>query len=524
MTPGRRRERAGEATLAAMQFLLLPLLLACGAASDDTGNAPKRALRPIDSEYDQPDTVIVIVVDTLARRMLTPWQADGWDTSPNLAAFFDDATVFADTQATRGLTSVAVSSIASGTYPRIHGVRDNRDWKSPWNPILSEMYQARGYTTLGYASNTCQFIDRGIDERVCTWSWENDDYDSQVGRDQALITQLGDSLRSHPADDKLFVWLHMINPHDPFVAEQQWYDEFHPDTYKGPLDPSNADQLDQWVLEGQELSEEDKRHLDAVYASQIKELDRQLGDLFATLQETGRWDDSVILFTADHGEELGEHNSYFFHGCSTYQQTLQVASAIRAPGRLPQGAWFDTTISATDLAPTLSRITGIGWEGYRDGEDLTDDANAGAITPHPAYFERGLATAGVVTDGHRYILDINEGTEECKPYDLGGRFVGDYEELYDQDLDPGEQTSLASTDPDTLSTLRDLTCTWVTSDVWYSTSADQTHPMVTTCKDVLGIVDEEAAGGCSSAPGPRARWAPLLATLGLLLGVGRRRR
>ncbi|RME20502.1 MAG: hypothetical protein D6798_20370 [Deltaproteobacteria bacterium] len=505
--------------------LLLTTMLACGGPGDDTGGGPPRPLRPIESEFDPPDTVVVIVVDTLARRMLTPWQPDGWDTSPNLAALFDDATLLPDTQATRGLTSVAVSSIASGTYPRIHGVRDNRDWKSPWNPILSEMFQEHGYTTLGYASNTCQFIDRGIDERFCTWSWETDDYDSQAGRDQALITRLSDSLRSHPADEKLFIWLHLINPHDPFVAEPQWYDEFHPDVYDGPLVPSNTDLLDQWILEGRELTEEDKRHLDAVYASQIKELDRQLGDLFATLQEVGRWDDGVILFTADHGEELGEHNNYFFHGCSVYQQTLQVVSAIRAPGRLPRGVRFDTTISATDLAPTLSRITGIGWEGYRDGEDLTDDILAGAITPHPAYFERGLGTAGVVSDHHRYLLDINEGTDECKPYEIGGRFVNDYEELYDQDLDPGEQTNLAGDDPDTLAALRDLTCTWVTSDVWYSPSADRTHPMVTTCEDVLGIVEPDAASsGCATAPGRRAPWAPLLAALGLLATTRRRPR
>ncbi len=497
----------------------LVLLASCGGQADDTADGPLRDPRPFESEYDQPDTVVVIVVDTLARRNISPWHPE-WDVTPSLAAFFDDATVLADTQAVRGLTSVSVSSIASGVYPRIHGVRDNRDWGSPWNPILSELYQAAGYTTLGYASNTCQFIDRGIDERFCTWQWENDDYSTQVGRDQALITQLSDSLRGRQPDEKLFVWLHLVNPHDPFNAEAQWYDEFHPEPYDGPLDPADAAQLDQWILDQVELSAEDQRHLDAVYASQVRELDRQLGDLFAVLEETGRWDDAVVMFTADHGEELGAHNSYFFHGCSSYQQTMQVPSAIRAPGRLPAGAWFDTSLSSVHLAPTLARITGLGWEGYRDGDDLTDEIIAGSITPRPAFFERGLAMAGVVTDGHRYMLDLNEGTNECKPYELGGEFAQEYEELYDHATDPDEQVDLADSQPERLAAMRELTCQWVTSDVWYSTEADLTHPMVKTCEEVLGIQSADTdGGGCAVSAAPAAG---LLALLAGLLGITRR--
>lgn len=499
-----------------MLTLALTLLLSCGSTSDTGG--PKRDPRPIEATDDHPKTVVVIVVDTLARRFMSPWNQD-WDTTPELTDFFDDATVLADTQSVRGLTSVAVSSISSGVYPRIHGVRNNRDWGSPWNPILSEMFQDAGYTTLGYASNTCQFIDRGIDERMCTWSWEDPDgYGSQLARDQALITALGDSIGQHPSDEKLFVWLHMINPHDPFNDVAKWYEQFHPEAYKGKLNPSDPNQLDAWILEEHELTEEDQRQLDAVYASQVRETDRQLGEFFDTLKKAGRWDDSVILFTADHGEELGEHYSYFFHGCSAYQQTMQVASAIRAPGRLPAGQWFDTTISSTDLAPTIADLAGIGWEGYRDGETLVDEINAGQIQPRPAYFERALSTAGVVYDDHRYILDINEGFDECKPYDLSNMsFPSNFEELFDDSIDPGEQIDLSADDPDTLAAMRTLTCQWITSDVWYSENADLTHPMVTTCKDMLGITDDSVnQKGCAAVPLRAALWPTLFAMLGLL--------
>jgi len=509
----------------AMWMTALPLLLSC--AGSPATDSPRRDPRPIEARGEPAKTVVVIVVDTVSRRMLGPWQKE-WDTTPNLDGFYADSTVLADTQSVRGLTSVAVSSISSGVYPRIHGVRNNRDWGSPRTPILSEMFQDAGYTTLGYASNTCQFIDRGIDERVCTWDVEDSDgYTGQAERDQALVTQLSASLQAHPSDEKLFVWLHLINPHDPFIAVQQWYDEFHPDTYTGELEPDNSQQLDQWTIQQHPLTDEDLREIDAVYASQLRETDRQLGDLFAALQDAGRWDDSVVMVTADHGEELGEHDSYFFHGCSAYQPVMQVTTAIRAPGRLPQGQWIDTPVSATDLAPTVADLAGIGWVDYRDGETLVDELDAGSLAERPAYFERALATAGVVSDGHRYILDLNSGFDECKPYDLaGGSFPGDYEELYDHASDSEEYLNLAEQQPEELDKLRKLTCEWVTSDVWISQDADRTAPMVATCKDVLGISADtggdggDGGGGCSTVGG---LGGALAALLGALLGLSRRR-
>ena len=516
--------RPHGATLAPMSppLTMLLALLSCGGGADDTGG-PKRETRPIDARDDQPDTVVMVIVDTLARRHVQPWQQE-WQTTPELAAFFEDAVVLADTQVVRGLTSVSVSSIASGVYPRFHGVRNNREWDSPWNPILTEMFQGAGYTTLGYSANTCQFIDRGVDERFCTWNWEvPDTYETQVARDQALITELSASLQARGADEKLFIWLHLINPHDPFNPEQDWYSQFHPEDYTGELDPEDPLQLDQWILEEHPITEEEQRHLDAVYASQVREMDRQLGELFDTLAEVGRWDDSVVMITADHGEELGAHHSYFYHGCSAYQQTMQVASAIRAPGRLPAGLWIDTPISSTDLAPTLADLSGIGWEGYRDGETLLAQLQAGAVEERPIYFERALSTAGVVHQGHRYILDLNEGFDECKPFDLTDlAFPGEYEELYDHASDPEEQIDLADSEPELLADMRELTCTWITSDVWYSEDADETHPMVTTCRQVLGIeVEADDGGGCSATG--RAGAAGL-AVWGGLLGLLRRRR
>lgn len=499
--------------------LLLASLFACGGA--ETTEAPGARLpRPIEPRFEPAPTVLVIVVDTLTRRHLGPW-TDEWDTTPRLDAFFQQSTVLADTQVVRGLTGVSVSSITTGTWPRVHGVRDNRDWKQPWNRMLPELFQAQGYTTLGYSANTCQFIDRGIDERNCTWIWEEPDgYDGQVDRDIKLVDQLVSDLSTKPADEPLFLWLHLIDPHDPFNPVQRWYDEFHPEEYAGALDPEDPSMLDAWILAENEMSEEERRHLEAVYASQVRETDNQIGRVLDALNDSGRFEEAVILFTADHGEELGAHNGYFFHGCSPYQQTMQVASAIRAPGRLPEGIVVDTVISSVDLAPTLADVAGIGWEDFRDGESLVDELVAGEVSERPAFFERSLSTAGVVYAGHRYILDVNEGFSECKPYDVGdGIFPNEREELYDHAVDPDEQDNIADQDPETLAMLRELTCLWVTEETWFAFRADDTHPLVTACRAVLPDEEEPETKGCS-AVGSGA--TGLLATAGLLLALRRR--
>ncbi|MCB9778830.1 MAG: sulfatase-like hydrolase/transferase [Alphaproteobacteria bacterium] len=506
--------------------LLLPVqtMLSC-ASSQDSGTPPLRAPRPIEARGERAKTVVVVVVDTLARRQLSPWQARGWDTTPRLAALMDTSTVLADTQSVRGMTSVAVSSLTSGAWPRVHGVRDNRGWESPWNPILPEMFQAAGYTTLGYAANTCQFIDRGIDERVCTWDIEEPDLPlSQLQRDEALVTQATASIRARDADEPLFLWLHLMNPHDPFEPVAEHYDVLHPDTYEGELDPADDTALDQWTLEGRPLDDEDLRHLEATYASQVVEMDRQLGLLLDTLTEVGRDEDLVLVFTSDHGEELGEHHSYFHHSCSPYQPVLQVATVIHAPGRLPV-AWHDTTVSQVDLAPTIADLAGIGWDAYRDGETRVDELRDGALEARPAFFERGLGAAGVVQDGRRYILDVHEGTDECSPYGQGGdqRFPGAYEELYDHAADPLEHENLAEADPAGLAALRETTCTWVLADTWYSEIADETHPLVTACEDALGVTDPEP-GGCAAAGAGRGAVGATLGALLALLGLSRRRR
>lgn len=461
---------------------MIPLLLALGCAGGDDADQ-RFPDRPILPRYSPAPTVLVVVVDTLTKRHLGRFHGE-WATSPNLDAFFDQAVLLSDTQVVRSLTGVSVSTITTGTWPRTHRVRDNKDWKLPWNPLLPERFQEAGYTTLGYAANTCQFIDRGIDERTCTWNFEVDKgFEGQLDRDRALVDQLVADLAARPADEPLFLWLHLIDPHDPFTAVQPWYDEFHPEPYEGALDPEDTLMLEARILSGEPLTAEEQRHLEAVYASQVRQVDEELGRVLTALEDAGRMREAVVLFTADHGEELGEHNTYFFHGCSPYQPAMQVVSALYAPGRLPQGVEISTTARSVDLAPTLADLAGIGWRGFRDGDSLVDELLSGALEERPAFFERGTGTAGVVSGGHRYILDVNEGFAECKPYDLAGTsFPGEREELYRHADDPLEKENIAAADPATLAELRARTCEWILAAPWQSASADRTHPLVAACR------------------------------------------
>ena len=325
------------------------------------------------SEWDPAPVVVVVAVDTLARHTMEGWQSS-FQTHPNISAFFAESTHFRDVLAVRSITSPAVASILTGVYPHRHGVRRNTGWPLPVQPTLMERFDDAGYHVMGFASNTCQFLDRGVDVRGCTWSHENDGvYENHAVRDRELVDEFWDQLDQRPADQPLFVWMHLMNPHTPYTLIEPYYSEFHPDPYEGAIDASADAQLDAAILGQIPFDEADLAHVKAVYMSQVRDTDDLFGEILDGLSGRGLLEDSVVMFAVDHGESLGERSDYLYHGCSPYNDVLAVTFAIRAVGRLPAGLALHGWVSQVDLGPTLAQVAGLDWSGDREGRSLVDD-------------------------------------------------------------------------------------------------------------------------------------------------------
>jgi arylsulfatase A-like enzyme len=437
-------------------WLVASALLALGCpAPDDTAAG------------DPIDTVVIITVDALSPRML--WGNDGqWETAPQLWSFFDESVVLPNVLTPRGLTAVALTSLSTGTYPRDHGLRANSSASRPRRATLPERFQAAGYRTMGYSANLCYVWDHGVDERVCTWSGEDTELGGLAERDDALIEQLVQRLPELPDDQKVFLWVHLNQPHKPFVAVDTYYEQFHPEAYNGNLNTADVDQTYNVAMGLEPFDDLDRRHMEAVYASQVRAVDDNVGRVLDALDAIGRYDDALIVFGADHSEELAEHHNFFYHGCPPYNDTLGVTFALRAPERLPQGVQLDTWVSNTDIAPTIAELAdAFTWDGHAAGRSLVASMQAGRIDPEPIYFERGVQTAGVIDGDDKYIMSGTEGTDQCKPYDeLGGAYPGELEELYDLASDPGELSNVVQQHPTTRDTMRSEVCSWIQESDW----------------------------------------------------------
>ncbi len=510
-----------------------PFLLACSlvlACAADPDPGEPGGDDDDDAVFDPAPVVIVVLVDTLADGYLGH-RHPSWDVTPHVDDLLAESTVLENTLTVRGLTSVAVSSILTGVYPRHHFVRNNANRKRPAQPLLIERFHDAGYTTYGYASNVCQFIDEGVDDRYCTWTVETPDPSVELReRDEMLVDRLLEQLAEQPAGEPTFVWLHLMHPHKPYIRVDPWYAEFHPEPYGGLLDHELDEELDQVALGETTLDAEDLAHVEAVYASQVKETDRLLGELFEGLDNLGLWDDAVVVFGADHGEELGAHHDYFWHSCSPYLPVNRVLFSIRAPGRLPTGPVLPGWTSVVDIAPTVIHTAGLGWSGQLDGVSHVDGILDGALTERPVFLERGDEAAGVVTDGYLYVRDENLGYGACSPYngsDLA--FPAGLDELYDIATDPAQHDDLAELDPGAVERMRGILCDWVAAEPWHeNANANDRNDLVQSCRQVVAEAgaddggdgsDTDGSTGCSAGgeTAYRRLRLPAAGALGLLL-------
>jgi arylsulfatase A-like enzyme len=183
------------------------------------------------------------------------------------------------------------------------------------------------------------------------------------------------------------------------------------------------------------------------YAREVIYVDRQIGLLIRALRRYGVWDDSVVIFTSDHGEGLGDHD-LIGHIEQLYDSLLRVPLIVVAPGRLAAGKQVNEPVRLTDILPTVHDLLGLGSPGTIRGTSLrslaSDSANtlnhlvlAMTYQPEAAWDRKGL-----LLDRYKLIVTDKEQTT--------------LRELYDLDQDPQELTNLAAKESDRVEQMQEL--------------------------------------------------------------------
>ena len=372
------------------------------------------ALRPAALKRDPALSILLVSVDTLRADALgsygraeaaTPW-------ADRLAA---EGVRFETAHAHNVVTLPSHANLLSGQYPLRHGVRDNTGFRFPPDPpTLASILREKGWRTGAFVSafplDSRFGLDRGFEV-----------YDDRLGGAETSAAFLvperrgeetvGAALRwiESVRGRRVFAFVHLYEPHFPYE----------------PPEPFAA------------------RFAGAPYQGEVAATDAALGPLLAPILEAGAAARTLVVFTSDHGESLGEHGEAT-HGVFAYEATLRVPLVLWAPGLFAPRV-VGTPVRHVDVLPTLLDAAGLEVPAGLPGRSLLP-LIAGRDAPAPESYLEALSSSlnrgwaplyGAIHEGLKYV-------DLPRP------------ELYDLREDPGETTNLAAARPRDLERMRAL--------------------------------------------------------------------
>ena len=406
---------------------LLPSL-ACGPESQDSLPGSSResiAATSVEAPADHPN-LLLITMDTTRADSLGAY-GRSLSPTPNLDRLASKGVLFEQVVTTNPETLPSHSSLFTGRWPFVHGVRANGGYLlSEGNVTLAEHLRDLGFATgaevaatvLRQETRVIQGFEHyrgaespGVTLKMVPFLDEHGEPDerntsTRVGAD---IARFGiEFLREH-RNEPFFLWLHFFDPHSPYRAPPSFNRKF-------PDDP---------------------------YLAEVASADFQIGMVLRELEALGVSDRTLIALTSDHGEGLREHGEPS-HSFFVYDTVMRVPMILAGLPDLPRGKRVASLVRTIDLAPTvldlldvppLPKTDGRSLVGLMRGdEEPSDLVGYGEASRFMATFD--LPLLRFIRDGRwKYIHKVGP-------------------ELYDVVADPGELENLASVHPEVVDRLR----------------------------------------------------------------------
>jgi arylsulfatase A-like enzyme len=407
------------------------------ACRDEPKSMAKPAGRPRLAGGAKGWNVVLLTVDTLRADRLGAYGYTARQNSPSMDAKLGAGVLFESAMAQRAATWPSLASLLTGLYPSAHGVAENGYGFPDDLPTLPKVLHGAGYRTGAFLSNMCDANHQGWDDFSCVG-----------GQDGKTVRRASEWIGGLRQDRPFFLWVHLFGAHNPYYNGGDAAARLDPG-YEGPV-LAKKWALDQINIRKPALTERDLRHLDALYDAAVHGSDGLIGAVLQALRAAGKLERTVVVLTADHGEELYEHNRYLFHSCSVYQTTLHVPLGISAPGLVPAGARVRQTVELIDVLPTVLDLVGVPAPKEQHGRSLVPylERPDGGGPGKPAFAEYGESTVHTVIQNGWKLVDNPDGYDPvCIPNAPPHHYPIGRAELYDLEHDPREQKNLAAGNP-----------------------------------------------------------------------------
>ena len=326
-----------------------PLLLAalCGACGGGSPSGEPAAAN-----------VVLVVVDTLGAGHLGAWGAE--TRTPTVDRLAARGARFERAYSTAPWTKPSVASLLTGLMPSSHGVRKLNDRLADDVLTLAELAEQGGLRTHAVVSHTLLTPEHGYGQGFGSFDGSaisgHDGITSADVTDRALAYL--DTLPG--GDERFFLFVHYFDPHYAYHHHAPFA---HTGAYDGPVEPA----MEIWSLRDRRdaLGEEDLAYLRGLYREEVAFTDHHVGRLLRGLEERGLGDETLVVFTADHGEELMEHG-WIGHTRTLYDELLRIPLVLSLPGVLPPRTVAEP-VSLLDVTPTIAQLAGLPrrpeWEG-----------------------------------------------------------------------------------------------------------------------------------------------------------------
>ena len=313
---------------------------------------------------EAPSHIVFVIMDSLRADRVRPFNAKARPESPTFDKLAEQSALFRTTFVQGNESRVSHSSIWTSLYPINHGNLGEKDKLDPKWTTIDEVAKAARMYVAGVSGNGYIRPSKGYGT---AWDQFSNHIEEELGLKGQDIFDKGLKW-VEGKKDPWFLYLGTIDTHVSWRAKKPWIDQYDPG-YKGRFEDTFSGEDAAKAATGKlTLTEREKDHVRAIYDSNVSYQDDLLRQLIEKLTAAGIWDKTMLIITADHGDEQWE-DGRVGHGASSRNQLVHVPLLIHYPPLFPAGSIHEGT-EVIDITPTVADALGVAADAQWQGASL----------------------------------------------------------------------------------------------------------------------------------------------------------